>query len=285
MGRGRFKIALAGIAALMFIVSMGPAAETAGNIEIPPPGTSPTVDAIMKAHVFRAGVALTAPWLLADPQTHQYVGPSIDLAQGIAQALGAKVEYVSSNWDVIIAALQSNKFDAAIAPLFATPARMQVVDFVNYSEAGSCYASLKTNQKVTDLASLNNPKVTVETYTGTGNEQGFVKKYPQAHDYSITPPLGGAVNIDDVLNGRVDALVINSTDAVWLADQYPQVKITPQDPNYCVSHPDIPFPIGLAYRKGDTGFGKLVQQVVNNIKAQMDADMVKYSAPKFMKGQ
>lgn len=195
------------------------------------------------------------------------------------------MNYVPSNWDVIIAGLQADKFDAIMAPLFATEARRKVVDFVNYTSAGSCYVVLKKNAKITDLELLNKADVTVETYTGTGNEQGFVKKYPDAHDYSIPPPLGGAANVIDVLNERVDALVINSTDGVWIADQYPSVKVLPKSPDFCETHPDIPFPIGMAYHKDDMAFGEFAQAVAKTIEPQMQTEIVKYSAPEFMKGQ
>jgi polar amino acid transport system substrate-binding protein len=269
---------------LMTLLPLMPANAQSPMPQVPNPGASPTIDAIRKAGVLRAGVAVAWPWLFEDPQSHKYVGASIDVAEALAKALGVRIQYVPSNWDVIIAGLQSNKFDIIVAPLFATPARMQVVDFVNYTTAGSCYVVLKSNKKISDLDSLNNPEVTVETHTGTGNEQGFLKKYPKAKDYSVPPPIGGGYNIEDVLNGRVDALIINSSDGPWIAEQYPQVRILPKDPQYCVTHPDIPFPIGMAYRKGDTAFGHFAQQVIQAIKARIDADIIKYSNPKYRRG-
>jgi polar amino acid transport system substrate-binding protein len=274
---------IAAMVGLALLVAVFPV-QAQSNVQAPAAGASPTVDAIRKAGVLRAGVAVAWPWLFVEPQSKAYVGPSVDVGAALAKALGVKVEYVPSNWDVIIAGLQSNKFDVIVAPLFATPARMQVVDFVNYTSAGSCYIVLKNNKKISDLESLNSPDVTVETHTGTGNEQGFLKKYPKAKDYSVPPPVGGGVNVEDVLNGRVDALIINSSDGPWVAEQYPQVRILPKDPQYCLTHPDIPFPIGMAYRKGDAAFGSFASQVVESIKAQIESDIIKYSNAKYRKG-
>jgi polar amino acid transport system substrate-binding protein len=254
------------------------------TVQPPAAGASPTIDAIRKAGVLRVGVAVAWPWLFVDPQSKKYVGASIDVAEAIAKALGVRVEYIPSNWDVIIAGLQSNKFDFIVAPLFATPVRMKVVDFVNYTSAGSCYIVLKSNKKITDLESLDNPNVTVETHTGTGNEQGFLKKYTKAKDYSVPPPVGGGYNIEDVLNGRVDVLTINSSDGPWIAEQYAQVRVLPKDPQYCVTHPDIPFPIGLAYTKGDAAFGTFASRIVEGIRQQIDSDLIKYSNSKYRKG-
>lgn len=283
---GSMSLIASGATATWLTIPQRPArAATASAIESPKPGASPTVDSIKKSGVFRAGVAVAAPWLLVDPKTHEYQGASILLANAIAKDLGVPVRYIPSNWDVIIAGLQANKFDAIVAPLFATPVRKKVVDFVNYTSAGTCYVVLKTNHKITDLESLDHPDVTVETYTGTGNEQGFLKKYPHAHNYSVTPPLGGAQNIIDVLNRRVDALAINSSDGVWIADQYPAVRILPNDPQYCETHPDIPFPIGMAFQKGDAAFGAFAQAVADSIKPEIQTAILKFSSPEFMKGQ
>lgn len=271
--------------ALLTVPQQRAHAATASALPIPKPGVSPTIDSIKKSGVFRAGIAVAAPWLLIDPKTHEYRGASIVFADAIAKALDVRARYVPSNWDVVIAGLQANKFDAIMAPLFATPARKKVVDFVNYTSAGTCYVVLKTNRKLVDLDALNHPDVTVETYTGTGNEQGFIKKYPNARDHSVTPPLGGAQNVIDVLNKRVDALAINSSDAVWIADQYPAVRILPKDAQFCETHPDIPFPIGMAYRKGDEAFGQFAAAVAQSVKAELQAAIIRFSSPEYMKGQ
>jgi polar amino acid transport system substrate-binding protein len=103
---------------------------------VPAPGQSPTVDAIKKDGKLRAGVAIAWPWLGQDPKTGNYIGAAADLGQKIADTLGVPLEYVPSGWDVIIAGLQAKQFELALAPLFATPKRMAVIDFANYARGG-----------------------------------------------------------------------------------------------------------------------------------------------------
>ncbi|MGH2615527.1 MAG: transporter substrate-binding domain-containing protein, partial [Thermomicrobiales bacterium] len=84
-------------------------------IEVPAAGESPTVDKIMQNGTLRAGVAIAAPWLLQDPTTMEYYGPAADVIERIGEELGVPVEYVDSGWDVLIAGLQSDKFDLTAA--------------------------------------------------------------------------------------------------------------------------------------------------------------------------
>jgi polar amino acid transport system substrate-binding protein len=251
-------------------------------IQVPAPGESPTIDKIRSNGKLRAGVAVAAPWLLQDPTTMKYYGPAADLIERIAAELGVPVEYVDSGWDVLIAGLQSDKFDLTAAPMFATPDRMKVIDFVNYTEAGTCYFAKRDNAKVNSLEDLNNPDVTIVTFTGTGTEEGIRKKYPEATINSIVQPPGGQPPIEDVLAGRADVGPFDSPLALFISKQYPELKILPQDPEYCISHADIPFPIGMGFNKGDPAFTAFLQSVVDASQKEIDAAILEYSDPKYM---
>src|SRR5215207_3849358 len=133
-------------------------------VEVPAAGESPTIDKIRANGTLRAGVAVTPPWLLQDPSTKEYYGPTIDIIERIGAELGVPVEYVDSGWDVLIAGLQSDKFDLTAAPMFATPDRMKVINVVKSTEAGTCYFAKKDNEKVNSLEDLNSSDVTIVTF-------------------------------------------------------------------------------------------------------------------------
>src|SRR5438093_792555 len=151
-----------------------------GGHPAPPAGKSPTLDRIREQKVLRAGIGISLPWLGQNPKTSQYFGPAIELGDRIAKILAVKLELLPSTWDVIIAGLQANKTDLLLAPLFATEKRRQVVDFVNWTEAGTCYAVLKDNNKVNTLEDLDQPTVSTAVWKGTGTEHAFVAKYKKA---------------------------------------------------------------------------------------------------------
>jgi polar amino acid transport system substrate-binding protein len=251
-------------------------------IEVPAAGESPTIDKIRENGVLRAGVAIAPPWLLQNPSTNEYYGPAANLIERIGQELGVPVEYVDSGWDVLIAGLQSDKFDLTAAPMFATPERMEVIDFVNYTEAGTCYFALKDNAKVNSLEDLNSSDVTIVTFTGTGTEEGIREKYPEATINSIVQPPGGQPPVEDVLAGRADVGPFDSPLAIFLSQQYPELKIIPEGPEYCIAHADIPFPIGMGFNKNDPAFTAFLQSVVDSMQKEIDEAILEYSDPKYM---
>jgi ABC-type amino acid transport substrate-binding protein len=143
----------------------------AADIRIPAQGESPTIDRIRSTGVLRAGTVLSPPGIIEDPKTGKLVGVAVGITEEIAGLLGVKIEYISANWDTIIPGLLANRYDLAIAGLFATKARLQVVDIAPYRYAGNL---LKDNSKVNSLEDLNKPDVTFVLFIGTA-EVSFIK--------------------------------------------------------------------------------------------------------------
>ena len=161
--RGFLTAAAAAISVLLFTAS-------GWAQEVPAPGQSPTIDKIKADGTLKVGVAIAWPWLGQDPKSGAYIGAAADLGEGIAKALGVKLEYIPSGWDVIVAGLQARQFELALAPLFASPKRKAVIDFANYTEGGTCYIVLKTNDKIKSVDDLNSP----DMVTGFTNSMGLV---------------------------------------------------------------------------------------------------------------
>ena len=164
-------------------------AARAADVEIPATGKSVAIDRIKASGTLRAGVAAALPWLGQNPTTREFFGPSIEMGKELANRLGVKLALMPSGYDVIIAGLQANQFDITIAALSATEKRKEVVDFVNYTLAGTCYAVLKDNNKVNSLTDLDQPAVSIGTWTGTGTEQVVKEKYRKATINSVMMPV------------------------------------------------------------------------------------------------
>jgi polar amino acid transport system substrate-binding protein len=252
------------------------------GVDAPPPGKSPTLDRIREQKVLRAGIGISLPWLGQNPKTSQYFGPAVELGDRIAKTLGVKLELLPSTWDVIIAGLQANKTDLLLAPLFATEKRRQVVDFVNWTEAGTCYAVLKDNNKVNTLEDLDQPSVSTALWKGTGTEHAFVAKYKKARIDSVVMSVTGANRLEDVLAKRVDAATLDSPRAHLVVHQYPQFKIIPGGPDSCIKNPDIPIPIGMAFNYGDAELKKFLEAVVADMQNELRASLQKHSQLEFM---
>ncbi len=256
-----------------------PRAEAA---DLPAKGQSRTIDRIRDSGTMRVGINVALPWLGQNPQTREFYGPAIEVGEIIAKQLGAKMVLTTAASDVLVAGLQANQYDLALAPLFATPRRMEVVDFVNWTEAGQCYAALKDNSKVNSVQDLDNPAVSIGTWTGSGSEQAVKAKYPKASINSVVMAVGGANRMDEVLAKRIDVATLDSARALLVAHQFPQLKIIPGGPDNCIKNPDVPTPIGMAFTKGDPALQKFLTELVKEARPAIDASLAKHSALEFM---
>ncbi len=267
---------LAGVAGALLLPGLGAAAD------MPATGASRTIDRVKEAGVLRAGINVALPWLGQNPTSREFFGPSMEIGKHIAELLGVKLELTTSASDVIVAGLQANQFDLAIAPLFATDKRREVVDFVNYTTAGQCYAALKDNDKIKTLDDLDKPSVTLGTWTGSGSEQAIKAKYSKVTINSIVMPVGGANRMEEVLAHRIDVATLDSARAHLVEHQFPQLKILPGGADECIRNPDVPTPIGMAFAKGDPALQKFLTSVVAEMQPAINASIDKYSSLEYM---
>lgn len=278
-GRGRrFWLSLG----LVVLLAGNAGKGSAQGVAPPATGQSVTIDRIRAAGTLRAGAATALPWLGQNPATHEFFGPSVEMGKELADRLGVKLELIPSGYDTIIAGLQANQFDVTIAALSATEKRKQVVDFVNYTLAGTCYAVLADNAKVNTLEDLNQPSVSIGTWTGTGTEQVVKEKYTKATINSVVMPVPGSNRMQEVMTKRIDAATLNSPRALLVVHQFPQLKIIPGGPDACIAYPDLPVPIGIAISKGDPVFEAWLQAVIAQMQGKIDAAITKYSSLEYM---
>jgi polar amino acid transport system substrate-binding protein len=273
------EILRAALLAAPLVIAM---ATDARAVDVPTKGQSPTIDRIQGSGTLRAGINVALPWLGQNPTTREFFGPSLDIGKRIADKLGVKMELTTSASDVIIAGLQANQFDLAIAPLFATEKRRAVVDFVNYTTAGQCYGVLKDNGKINTLADLDQPRVVLGTWTGSGSEQAIKAKYTHVTINSVVMAVGGANRMEEVLAHRIDAATLDSARAHLVEHQFPQLKIIPGGADECIRNPDVPTPIGMAFAKGDPALQRFLEAIVVEMQPEINASIEKYSSLEYM---
>lgn len=109
---------------------------------------------VQKAGVLRCGAAVAAPYVMRDAGSGQYSGYFVDLCRDFGEkVLKVKVEFVDTNWDNLVAGLQSGKWDLAMA-LNQTPERALAVAF----------SAPATDYQVSLVVNKENPK-----FSGAGN--------------------------------------------------------------------------------------------------------------------
>jgi polar amino acid transport system substrate-binding protein len=254
--------------------------QTVNGIAIPSQSESQSISEICQAGKLKAGSVVGFPEVVQDPKSGEWLGSAVDVARIATDLMHVKLEIVPTGYDTFIAGMQSDKFVMTAAALFATPARKQVVDFVEYSSAGTCYATKDASIKTVD--DINNPNVSLLTYTGTGSEEVMLKKFTKSKIVSVVMPAAGQLSgITQLEAGRVTVASFDSPTAKVLASKYPDVKIIPSNAENCIKNPDLSTPIAVAYRKGDSKFGDFLTAIVNKNKQRLLDDDVKYADPKF----
>ncbi|MCX7625902.1 MAG: ABC transporter substrate-binding protein [Candidatus Sumerlaeaceae bacterium] len=180
------------------------------------------LDDVLSAGVLRWGSdeAGGAPYEFRDPQNpSQRVGFEVDIAEEIGRRLGLKIEFVQTDWAVLIPALQRGDFDMAMSGIEITPERKQVVDFV-----GPYYVYLQqlvVRADDTQTSSLNDlVGKKVGTLNNTAAER-ILRNTPGievvSYDDNVRP-------YDDLAIGRIAGVLLDLPIALYYAKPNPKLR-------------------------------------------------------------
>jgi polar amino acid transport system substrate-binding protein len=134
----------------------------------------------------------------------ELTGFDIDIAKALCTEMKVECTFVTNDWDGIIPALQSKKFDAIIASMSITPERKEQVGFSKkyYNTPPAIAVPKDSDLKDASPASLKGKTLGAQGSTTHSNytEKHFpdseLKLYPTADEYKL-----------DVSNGRIDGVV------------------------------------------------------------------------------
>ena len=194
-------------------------------------------------------------------------GFDIALIKAIGEKMGMEVVVEDMAFDSLVAAV-GNKIDVAIAGMTVDEERKQSVDFSdNYYEALQ-YVVVNKDSTIATAEDLKNKTIGVQLgttgmYTAEEIEGADVKEYNKAVD---------AVN--DLINGRVDAVIIDKNPALVFADKFSDDVVALDGANFafaaeyyaiaCPKGSDLVEKINaaLAELKADGTFDALVTQYI-----------------------
>ncbi len=205
--------------------------------------------AAMAAEKLKMGVEAAYPPFNNKDTSGQVVGFDVDIGKALCAKMEVECEIVTSDWDGIIPALQSQKFDFLVSSMSITPERSEVVDFTNpYYSNKLQFIAKKGDDFKTDGDSLKGKIIGAQraTLSGTWLED----KYGMDVDLKLYDTSENAFL--DLSSGRLDAI---------LADKYASYDWLKSDAgkNFefkgdAVEQSDK---IGIAVRKGDALRDKL----------------------------
>ncbi len=147
-----------------------------------------------------------------------FEGFDIDLMEALAAEMGVQVEWKEQSFDGIVAAISANQGDMAISGMNVSEERKKSVDFSDiYKADGNLYqAVVKVEDGFSTIDDLQGKVIGVQT--GTVQESAM-NSIADAYGFEIVTYQTFNTIIQDILNDRVDALVIDSTNAQTYADE------------------------------------------------------------------
>jgi cyclohexadienyl dehydratase len=192
-----------------------------------------------------------------DPRTQQLQGIDIDLAAALANSLGAKVQFVDTNFGTFIADLQTNKCDVAMFGIGITLKRAQAVEFTHpYLQTG-IYAIVRKGGKIRSWSDIDQPGVSVAVTLGSYIEPFMQSYLKHAKVVPIAPP---DTREQELIAHHVDAEIVDyptaqkvEADFSWAQTIAPPTKL-------------LTTPFGYAVVPGDQIWLNYLNQFVDTIK-------------------
>lgn len=220
-----------------------------------------TLDEIQDRGVLRVGME---PGYMPFEMTNQkgeIIGFDVDMAKGIAKAMGVKLELVNTAWDGIIPALLTKKYDMIMSGMTVTQERNLKVNFANpYIVIGQTILIRNgIADAVKSYKDLNNKKYTVGSKLGTTGEKATKRLIPNCTYTSFDTEAEG---ITDLVNGKIDAFVYDLPYMEIAYKQKSEGKLT------YLNKPFTYEPLGWAIRRGNFDF----LNWLNNYLAQVKSD-------------
>ena len=169
-----------------------------------------------QAETLRVGMECTYAPFNYKTADGELTGYDVDVAKGVAEQIGAELEFVCQKWSGMIPALLANKFDLVVASMSITDKRKEKMDFsVPYRiSVGRLVGPKNAGWDLFDGAGKPHPanfkglKVGLERSSTYAN--WFAAKLPEAkvvfYDSSETMYI-------DLVNGRTDMIMTNPMKA------------------------------------------------------------------------
>ena len=155
----------------------------------------------------RFGVDLSfKPLQYRDPKTKEPTGYSIEVAKLLANALGAKPEWVEVPFQEIISAQKAGRFDMAGIPVVNTAERALEVEFATAPAfLEGTYLFRRPGTGLNSIESLNDPGVTIAILAGSAQSITAKLLFPKAKLKELPDDVAATA---DVTTKRSDALFV-----------------------------------------------------------------------------
>ena len=176
------------------------------------------------------------PTSFLDTDNKTPIGYNVDIATLLAKTLGMKLEIKNVSFDGVIPGIAAGRYDFTATNMSPTPERLQVLDMITYSAAGSSLVTSKGNPlklSITDQMTLCGHKIAV--VTGSTQAEKYLPQISAdcsaqgkpAVDTVVLPNVQGALT--QLASKRIEGVFNDTSQLAWAAKQQPQAfELSPQ---------------------------------------------------------
>ncbi len=184
--------------------------------------TPDRLEIVLKNGTLRVGTTMDTPVFSMRNASGQLEGFDMDALETLGKALGVKIEYVKMTFGSMLGDLAADKFDVAMSGMGRTLDRARTATFSKpYHRYGKLMMIRAADKwKYKTLANLDKTGLKIGYNKGGLNDRFANTEFKQA------TPVGYASNelaTADLLAGKIDAQVQDSTAAVYMGRQNPKL--------------------------------------------------------------
>lgn len=223
-----------------------------------------SLEAVQKAGKLTIGLDDSYPPMEFRDSKNELVGFDIDLGYEIGKKLGVTTEYTTTDFNGILLALTSSKFNMILSGMSITDKRKESIDFSDtYVMGGQVVAIKKGNTSIKSLEDLKGKVVacqlgsTGDTAATAMEELKEIKRYDK-----ITEAF------QELSNERVDAVIMDAQVGGYYVAKKPGEYDVLKD---VISEE----PMGIGFKKEDKELRAAVQKALDELKA--DGTLTKLS--------
>ena len=189
----------------------------------------------------------------------EFDGIDVAIANKIAENVGKELQIEDMEFDGLVASVSTGKVDMVVAGMTATDEKKQSVDF------SDPYYVASDNTDITSAEDLKNDKTVgvVLGYTG----DNIVTNDLQLAEDKVTRANRGIDIVQDVKNGKLDAVVIDSATGKALAEKN-GLKIV-EDPQAFETEE-----YAIAVKKGNTELLDKINETLSEMKASGEIEQL-----------
>jgi cyclohexadienyl dehydratase len=227
------------------------------------------LERVLSNKVLRVGTTMDTPVFSMKNASGQLEGFDMDALATLGNALGVQIEYVKMTFGTMLPDLAADKFDMAMSGMGRTMDRARVATFSKpYMRYGKLLMIRAADrEKYKSLADLDKPGLKIAYNRGGLNDRFANTEFKQA------TPAGYPSNelaTADLLAGKVDAQVQDSTAAIYMSRQNPQLAaMSPES----IFHPVY---VAILMRREDQTLQNYVNIWIDQI--EMDGTLAKVKA-------